>query len=362
MRPNAPQNDTDTTMLLAVFLAVVVIVGLWATFHEEVATVVVTVMGAQARLIARLGVTDYLDGVLQFLQQTPPSAMEPAHLEQISRYVGTVTRWVLSPLLLILALMALKWMRSGLFRGPMSFDALLRYQSLKWSAIRPIVTFNPGRQEMPNQSWARALRPLEWLTANHIALDADGNFDPEKVEQAFATQLGEPWEGVSQLPAHLQGMLAAFALAASFSRKAEAEALLSALDMLWAQGRGSQPEQKTRDLVTPLLSDSTLMEAATTEANRHAWVSTVMAALMRKAIDGGGILNSGLFVWLRGVDRRTWYVLNNVGRTTYHIEGAGALCHLMAEDAAGAPIETPNVENAVEGLIEYLYERGKLGA
>lgn len=376
MRSGGPQeNDTDTTMLLAAFLVVVVVVGIWMMFHEEIATVVVVVKGAQARLVAQLGITDYLDGVLVFLDQTPPADMSPSHLEQVSRHVGTVTRWVLSPILVVLAIAAVKWMPSGLFRGPMKLDDLLRFQSLMWPAVRPVVDFNPGRQgaakrawwrgkaepRQENPSWARALRPLDWLKVNGITLETDGSFDPEKVEKAFAAQLGEPWEGLGHLPAHLQGLFVAFALAATFERKKEAESLLGTLDTIWQEGTAEEAVALTREALKPFLGDKKLLGPAVAQANRHAWVSTAMASLMRWAIDGGGILNSGLFVWLRGVDRRTWYALNNVGRATYHIEGAGSMCHLMAEEAAGGPIETPEVENAIEGLIEYLDERGKLG-
>lgn len=362
MRGGAGQQgpDTEWTVFLALFLVVVGLVVVWTSFHEQIATAIVLVKGEQARLVKSLGVTDYLDGVLAFLERTHPAEMSPSHLEQISRHVGSVTRWVYVPALVLMAICLVIWMPSSRYRSAMSLDDLLQFQAALWTAIKPVVGFNPGKQDEPSKNWARALKPIEWLKANSIELEADGTFAPELVEKAFAAQLGEPWEGPGPLPPHLQGLLIVFALAGSFARKKEAEDLLGVLNEIWAHGPTDEATTAAAKMAEPYLADRKLLGPAIAVANRHAWVSTAMAGLLAWAIEGGGILNSGLFVWLRGVDRRTWYVLNCVGRATFHIEGAGAMCHFMAEQAAGGPIDTPEVSNALEGLLEYLDEHGYL--
>jgi hypothetical protein len=68
----------------------------------------------------------------------------------------------------------------------------------------------------------------------------------------------------------------------------------------------------------------------------------------------GGVLASAQFLWLRGVDRELWYACNNLGRRTFHSEGAGALAHFMAEDAAGKALPIPRLETALIALNQYL--------
>jgi intracellular multiplication protein IcmP len=68
----------------------------------------------------------------------------------------------------------------------------------------------------------------------------------------------------------------------------------------------------------------------------------------------GGVLAAAQFLWLRGVDRDLWYSLNNLGRRSFHSEGAGALAHYMAEDIAGKAVPGARLETAIGALNQYL--------
>ena len=57
---------------------------------------------------------------------------------------------------------------------------------------------------------------------------------------------------------------------------------------------------------------------------------------------------------MRGADRALWYPLNNLGRRAFHSEGAGAMAHFMAEEAAQKPLPMPRLDTAIVTINQYL--------
>lgn len=68
----------------------------------------------------------------------------------------------------------------------------------------------------------------------------------------------------------------------------------------------------------------------------------------------GGVLAAAQFLWVRGVDRELWYALNNLGRRSFHSEGALAIAHYMAEEAAQKALPTPRLDTAIVTLNIYM--------
>jgi intracellular multiplication protein IcmP len=68
----------------------------------------------------------------------------------------------------------------------------------------------------------------------------------------------------------------------------------------------------------------------------------------------GGVLAPAQFLWLRAEDRNLWYPLNNLGRRSFHAEGAGAMAHYLAEQAADKPLPIPRIDTAIVTLNQYL--------
>ena len=83
--------------------------------------------------------------------------------------------------------------------------------------------------------------------------------------------------------------------------------------------------------------------------SRHAYVSTVMAALLELARTDG-VLATADFLWLKTIDRQLWYILNNVGRRAAYPEVAGAIAHWRIESRMQRKLITPMIEEAVKAL------------
>ena len=79
-----------------------------------------------------------------------------------------------------------------------------------------------------------------------------------------------------------------------------------------------------------------------------------------------GVIASSEFIWLRPVNRRLYYLLNNYGRRSVWPEIAGPWVHYQLEDAVrlrlpsfeGRDLEKMEVENAVNALELAMYEEG----
>jgi intracellular multiplication protein IcmP len=156
------------------------------------------------------------------------------------------------------------------------------------------------------------------------------------------------------LPWHARGLFAAFALKAA-RRRDEADTLLGemARSVKSKKGMAFHPNAKLRRKILAIINDPKVGGEAAKIAKRHAYVATALLRLLEYARERGGVLAPAQFLWLRGADRALWYPLNNLGRQSFHTEAAGAIAHFQAEKAAGTPLLSPKVDNAVATIEEY---------
>jgi intracellular multiplication protein IcmP len=113
--------------------------------------------------------------------------------------------------------------------------------------------------------------------------------------------------------------------------------------------------------------DAAQKAAALRTAERHAYVTTALMALLTAARIKAGVMAPAQFVWLKLVDRNLWYALHSLG---YEIEGTGryihpnpriealgARCHWAAERAAGRSILKPHLDEAIATLRRHAQAR-----
>jgi intracellular multiplication protein IcmP len=201
----------------------------------------------------------------------------------------------------------------------------------------------------------------EWEFSNlhQIADPKVQELDREKARTVFVTQLGPRWNGVNALPKHAKALYAAFALFIVGDRK-EGERVLRKMAKTFAEGEkegGIRAGLKAMDtsFVDAALAkhgDHPLLRRVLTQ---HAYVFTVMATMLQIA-RSAGVLASAMFIWLKPVDRRLWYTLNNTGRYAFHVECAGIMAHWLWEKTVGEACPTPMVEKALDGLSMALKE------
>ncbi len=201
--------------------------------------------------------------------------------------------------------------------------------------------------------FAEALSPEEWLVYNGIPVVNSTDVNPDAAMEAFARQLGKPWQGPNTLEPHMQVLLAAFCLKAARKRK-DSELMLGRLALCWSHDKGLMLDRNLLREARKILRDKNLAGKTLARCNQHAFQTTAMLRALATAREEGGVLAPAEFVWLRGFDRALWYPLNNLGRQSYHMEALGAMAHYKAEKIVQRPIPRPKVDDAVQSIIEYM--------
>ena len=197
-----------------------------------------------------------------------------------------------------------------------------------------------------------SMRPEAWLEAqgyvngrgrnNGFLSDEDCEFLSEDIlSEAFDRQLGKPWKGLAQLAPCKRALAAAFACFHDYQGE-KGHDLLNRLSMLAAGEAADQfgmDDAISRDSqlsaeIEEILGSSRAFGLEGV-AERHAWETTAMIAMLSAARKDRGVLASASFLWLKREDRGLWYALNNAGNAAIMVEAAGALAHFRAERQIG---------------------------
>ena len=217
----------------------------------------------------------------------------------------------------------------------------------------------------------------------------------QRIEDAFAGQLGERWavdigevraalaedakgpldHGVlfpPGMPYHQKALLAAFVIRIN-KNKDLGNALIGALARAWAEHHDIPENCQTlielkeerkkgkikvvvihrrpiADLVNETLCDRKQMRALLPVYETHGWTTTFFLGAQELARKKSGVLATAEFNWLRAQDRRLYYALNALGRRSFFVEASGAITHWRMECQAGKALQKPAIGIAVESI------------
>jgi len=174
----------------------------------------------------------------------------------------------------------------------------------------------------------------------------NGTLNREKSANVFRKQLGPLWSEPESLPPYMKGVLACLMARVCGNGPQEATKI--------SEMMSSVPQkQRNFSFADAVIKKYREHEYFVEITSRHAYVYTVFATMMQLARLGAnpGVFASSQLKWLKPIDRRLWYTLNNVGRHAFHVECAGIMAHWLAEKEIGVRLEIPCVDNAV-AMIE----------
>lgn len=295
---------------------------------------------------------DRLDALQHYLQTVDPGHVSWSEFSAVNTDIGHWTRYPIIVILMAMAIFMFFHYGTARFHKFYTMKALREWDQPEWLQITPIVSLDLINEDINQGPWAMAKPPLEFCRENQLLLLKVANnkkiwaLKQKSAYRVFVMQLGSLWPGMDALPIHIQ------ALAVIFMARITGQRPLSKILM----------EQIAASAATEKLDFSGVSEHIKTfyghkfirwvEA-RHAYVTTFMATLLEMA-RSDGVLATAEFLWLKPVDRRLWYVLNNVGRRTAIVEVAGIISHWQAEKQVHRALKTPMVKYAVDALDETL--------
>lgn len=266
---------------------------------------------------------------------------------------GAYVRWLYVPLIAALGVVLLVKSSRGRFRRQFTMASLAEQEAALWPEIAPVA----GKQiELVTARhdagpWAVALTEWEFAEKHKLASRASPVVDRDRARQVFVQQLGPRWAGPQALPKHARGLYGALLLYISGERDQGQDCLRIMAKSFAAGGLETMDTRVAEAAIAKCDGHPNVRRAL----QQHAYVFTVMATLLQVA-RASGVLASPMFIWLKTVDRRLWYTLNNVGRYAFHVECAGIASHWLFEKSVGEACPTPMVERAIDGLEMALRE------
>ncbi|MBO9428659.1 hypothetical protein [Sulfitobacter sp. R18_1] len=307
-------------------------------------------------------------GYLEFMKGVYKGSDSPYYVDPFSitwpefyamaSWAGRVARWVLVPIMIFWTIRTVFKMKGKGFSRQFSLaggfgPSLADYQSQHWKVFTPGAKFDPdalSKEELP------ARTPMEWMRDMNIGLK-DGEVDLDAAEEAFAAQLGEPWHGVEKAPAYIKGICVACFLNAK--RDKNARGMKERISVIYSTKSQEEADKEIEAIFNETKEkEDKFLPAINKVVDKHAYTNTAMFRLLGWARKHGGVFASAEIRWLKPMDRVLWYALNNCGRMSFHTEGAGAVSHFHAENILGDKLVEPHVDQAVDGLIDYVENQG----
>lgn len=364
-----PSSDDFTLASMLVIAIGAVFFGWlgWTYYHETIAAGVALLAHWQIKVIHHF--TPALDQLDITIQTANLRTVRFTDILSVLNATGAYLRDPAICVILLIATVCFFRAAPSRFTRPLDLDGLTQEQAKTFRSTAAFV----GRHLKLVPLDKKAVRPadpalhaLEW--AARFAIRKDGSFDADAARRAFARQLGRPWHGLADAESPVRLMFAVFALHLA-QKRSEAQDLLGMFAETLPKGGAREaagpvkPYGLSRQLVEKVddvLRQDAICQPAETIAERHAFAAPALMSLLTQARRRAGVLAPGQFAGLKLVDRGLWYALHSLGfegdgpgQTTHpnpRVEAAGARDHWAAERALARPIQTPNVERAVDTI------------
>ena len=361
MPPQQQQGGDENATLWICALSIAALVGIWFFLHAWIAFLFLKLKLLEIDLLSPF--TNQLQALKTELQGLTPSMAGDISLNVLAQKgttVGNILRYPLIAILVILNAFLFFGHVTSRYRSTYTMNRLAEAEEADWPQISPVVPLNLIEVPLDEGPWAMALNPMAFakkyrlLTIEqHVAGEHELSSNiKHKVslkrllaKQVLLMQLGNYWHDVYRLPIHFRALFALFA--------AKAHNDVNSVIKLNAQIATSATKSDWKNIdytgIDELLAKYINEKAVQKIVSAHAFVYTVMASMLNLARTSG-VYASSDFLWLKPIDRRLWYVLNNVGRKTAFAEVAGIISHWNAELIFRNPIFVPMVDEAIEAL------------
>lgn len=352
----------DSYTLLWILASVFVIGGvLWYFFGDALKMAFIAIKKYEVMAISFFVKNENVDRAIQGLNMANPDNLSMYYANTISTFIGQYLIYPIAFILIVMAIIMLRGSATMRYTKSYNMDMLAQQEKENWPQIAPVVDLDLVKEDINKGPWAMSMNPMQF--ARHYKLlkvevipDRKATWRSEGIPKAtllrenatqvFAAQLGPLWTGPENLPPHTKAIYAAFLARIEHDTDA-CRAYLSKLSKTAAKGSVDYSDTET------YLKKYGNSKAAKLCQQRHAYVLTVMASMLLLARTDG-VLAAADFLWIKPVDRRLWYMLNNVGRQVAVPEIGGIFAHWIAEKEMGRALSVPMVDQAVIALEQSL--------
>jgi hypothetical protein len=422
------QQDYNDTLLYFILAIVLLAVATWWFGRNSPAIHAAIMHIARLELAPVALVSNEAAFVREAVAKMDPASATTSQVFAQLAYAGKYYAW---PLTLVVGFLMLKsWSLSAAdkFRRSLNMRSLMENNRKSHPSIAPVLNWPRSLLDEPPDEgpWMVARQPIQFVAEHGLfvrvddetsvvsgehLLGADNLADPHspvlsgnpavklsraKARFVFEQQFGPLYAGFTNLPQYLQKLSLAFLLFGAEDKEA-AYRLLDSMSMSFHPWRDKKTILEKCLCRIPTSFYGKAQKQIT--KNKHPqWILDISHDIPQTRICGlmarkdvmrmtgmhdkyvnlfvlslyefartKGVLPTADFIWLRPVNRKLFYLLNNFGRRTAWVEIAGPWTHYQAEELAmrtipGMPgagaIEQKMVTEAVNALEIAMYEEG----
>lgn len=300
-----------------------------------------------------------VDSDLALVKQITPDTLTLDMASVLSTEVGDFIRYPIGVLLAILGIYIYNAHLLMRYTRKHNMNTLMAQEVKNWPQINVVTKINLLEHDLDSGPWAMAMTPMQFskkyqLVRIEFAEIVGSGFsktqapefkivlDRAKAERVFSAQLGRTWQGTEALLPHRRAVFAVLAARACRDSKTAANMVNQ---LAFSAGEGKINLKGADELLNKHFKSSAIQKLI----KAHAYEFTIFASLLQLAREDG-VMASADFLWVKPIDRRLWYVLNNVGRQTPSAEVAGIFSHWYHELALRRPLSVPVVGSAIDAL------------
>ncbi len=283
--------------------------------------------------------------------------------EVLSNAAGSYLRYPVGLYLICLCIYVFKTNVHMRLKKKFTMRSLALQEQINWPQIKIVTQTDLVEEDLETGPWAMAMTPFQFAKKNKLitilladagekrfakiqAAEYSIRLHKVRAERAFSAQLGRPVHGIEQMPPHRKALFAALAGRACRDGKKAAVLLIQLAN---SAADGALDYDGVDTLCAQYLKNSKIKALF----SAHAYEFTFFISLLLLAREDG-VVASADFLWVKPMDRRLWYVINNVGRQTPAVEVGGIFNHWYYEVGMKRALSTPKVEGAVEALDQAL--------
>ena len=356
-------DDKNSTHILWI-IALIFMIGaiVWWKFAEELKQFFLWVRIAELQLIVWVvkPFNSSADVIydLAFAKELTPDSLSSGGAKYLSEVMGQYLKY---PVMLIFASLGYYIMMNHIkmrFRKKYDMSKLRKQELINWPQITPVSNLDIVSMDIDEGAWAMAMTPAIFARKYKVlklavapvkpnSLPTDVSYTAtvikHRADRVFSRQLGSLWQGPQRLPMHRRALFAALVARGCRDSKTSRK-LLEQISLSFRENsRGDYAG--TQEILDKYYNNSDVQKVC----ESHAHVATVFISMLQFArLDG--VLSTSDFIWLKPLDRRFWYIMNDTGRRTYTAESAGVFAHWAAEKMLMRPLTVPVVTEATNGL------------
>ncbi|WP_100550888.1 type IVB secretion system coupling complex protein DotM/IcmP [Caedibacter taeniospiralis] len=262
--------------------------------------------------------------------------------------IGVALRYPLVLLSAAMVIILYRYHPQSYYQKPHNMKTLTEFTGEYNPMALSVINLQLSQMELTSGAWSMGLSPFEFVRKNRL-ISEHKKLDRNKTYQLFLKQLGDKWSTLGRLNFCQSAILAACCTYIVGDRK-QAESFVKGIATVVKNGKvTTQQKSQLIHSIKALVAQHYKHETIQTIVSQHAYINTVIAALLQEA-KAGGIVPPSLFLWIKPLDRTLWYIINNLGRKSVFIEAAAVSMHFNNERRVGEKIEYPAIEQLVTEL------------